>query len=130
MTTPYSNPRPRTTTPWANVTPANAIAALSDYRIIDVRQPSEFTSELGHVPGSELIPLGQLDPRSFDPAQPTLVVCRSGARSAAACDRLVAAGVEVVHNLAGGMMAFNALHGATCRKTHAPAGLCPVRGEV
>lgn len=59
-----------------------------EVRLIDVRQPEEFAG--GRVPGAVNLPLGDLD-KSFDAlatSQTIYVICRSGARSAAACEKL------------------------------------------
>lgn len=81
-----------------------------DLRIVDVRDPGEFTGMLGHIAGAELIPLGQLQERAsmLDRDLPTVLVCRSGARSAQAVTILEKAGFSRVANLAGGMIGWNA----------------------
>ena len=73
--------------------------------VLDVRQPEEFAS--GRVPGARLIPLGELPQRLAELPQDReiAVVCRSGARSAAATAQLVQAGYPA-RNLAGGMMGW------------------------
>lgn len=60
--------------------------------VVDVRTPGEF--ETGHVPGSLNIPLDQLPARvsEIDPAQPVLLCCASGGRSAQACRFLASQG--------------------------------------
>jgi rhodanese-related sulfurtransferase len=47
--------------------------AADQFNLIDVRQPREYES--GHIPGSKLIPLPELNNRSdeIDPEKPTLV---------------------------------------------------------
>jgi rhodanese-related sulfurtransferase len=74
-------------------------------RIVDVREPDEWAA--GHIAHAVAVPLatvpGHLD--AFDGA-PTYVVCRSGGRSAQACDYLRAQGREVV-NVTGGMLAWS-----------------------
>ncbi len=44
-----------------------------DYNLIDVRTPKEY--EQGHLPGAQLIPVGQLADRlrELDPKKPTVV---------------------------------------------------------
>ena len=44
-----------------------------DYNLIDVRQPKEY--EQNHLPGAELIPLGELQNHlsEIDPRKPTIV---------------------------------------------------------
>ncbi len=43
-----------------------------DYNLVDVRQPGEYEAE--HIPGTKLIPLGELEGRlgELDPAKPTV----------------------------------------------------------
>ena len=43
------------------------------FTLLDVRQPKEY--EANHIPGSKLIPIGELDKRldEIDPTKPTLV---------------------------------------------------------
>ena len=47
--------------------------AADQFNLIDVRQPGEYES--GHIPGSKLIPLADLNNRinEIDPAKPTVV---------------------------------------------------------
>ena len=42
------------------------------YKLVDVRQPGEYEAE--HIPGTKLIPLGELEDRmgELDPAKPTV----------------------------------------------------------
>jgi len=80
-----------------------------DARIVDVREPSEYNGELGHIAGSELVPLATVEAASasWDPHAEVLLVCRSGARSGRAATALVQRGFTAVMNLAGGMLAYN-----------------------
>ncbi len=73
--------------------------------IIDVREPNEYAA--GHVPGSVLIPMGQLSDRSeeIDKASPVFVICASGNRSRAMTDLLRAAGFDAA-TVAGGTEAW------------------------
>jgi rhodanese-related sulfurtransferase len=76
-------------------------------QIVDVREPDEWAA--GHIPGAIHIPLGQLMARQrLDPQRPVITVCRSGNRSLAAVDQLVAGGFRDVKSLAGGMQAWTA----------------------
>lgn len=90
-----------------DVTPA-AVAGLRDAHVVDVRQPAEFNDSLGHIPGAVLVPLATLGEaaRTWDPAAPIVLVCRSGGRSSNAAAQLVAAGFTRVMNMAGGMLAY------------------------
>jgi rhodanese-related sulfurtransferase len=79
-----------------------------DALMLDVRENSEFTD--GHIPKSKHIPLGQLGKRLSEldkyKDKPIVAVCRSGSRSGHACGMLRKAGFENVHNLSGGIMAW------------------------
>ncbi|WP_029420753.1 rhodanese-like domain-containing protein [Alicyclobacillus macrosporangiidus] len=75
-------------------------------QIIDVRKPGEVAA--GKIPGAKNIPLGQIPMRmsEIDPSQDTVMICRSGSRSAMACEFLMAAGFTRVKNMLGGMNAW------------------------
>jgi sulfur dioxygenase len=75
-------------------------------QILDVREVREFNGELGHIGGAKLIPLGELTQRlvELDKGAPTVVYCRSGARSARATMMLLQNGFSRVANLGGGML--------------------------
>ncbi len=90
-----------------SVSPEELAAAARRPRIIDVREPAEFTGELGHVPGAELFPLGTLESSSRDWPRdvPLVVACRSGARSAQAAALLAHLGFREIYNLEGGTQA-------------------------
>jgi rhodanese-related sulfurtransferase len=76
--------------------------------ILDVRQPEEWNEY--HVPGSTLIPLGELASRvdELPLDQEIVVVCRSGNRSAQGRDILMGAGFTQVTSLAGGLSQWRA----------------------
>lgn len=76
--------------------------------IIDVREPWEFAA--GHLPGSMNIPLAELRGRLAEIPAPatTVFVCRSGARSLAACGIVAGTGVAGICNLDGGLLAWAA----------------------
>ena len=78
-------------------------------RIIDVREPYEFTGELGHITSAELVPLGTIGEAmaAWPKDSNIIVVCCSGARSRQAAEKLLAAGFKAVMNLTGGMKAWN-----------------------
>ncbi len=73
-------------------------------QLIDVRQPKEY--EEAHIPGAVLIPLNDLPRRigEITADQNTIVYCRSGARSSAACHFLTEYQFQNVLNLRGGML--------------------------
>ena len=77
--------------------------------ILDVREPEEYTGELGHISGSVLIPLGQLETRCGEvPRDKTVVaVCKSGRRSARAAELLLTKGFRDAFTMTGGMQAWD-----------------------
>ncbi|MEZ4771187.1 MAG: rhodanese-like domain-containing protein [Caldilineales bacterium] len=83
----------------------NEIRNRDDVYVLDVREDWEYAS--GHVPGANLIPLGQLSSRLSEiPADKTVVaVCRSGNRSGQATEILRQAGFDA-HNMVGGMNSY------------------------
>lgn len=82
----------------------------SGYRLIDVREPAEFTGELGHIAGAELVPLAGVmaQAASWGRDETLVLVCRSGGRSANAAQALTRMGFGKAMNLVGGMLAWNA----------------------
>jgi rhodanese-related sulfurtransferase len=78
-------------------------------RLIDVREPAEWTSELGHINGAELVPLGTIPANVGKLAgeeREIIAICKSGMRSQQAADFLAKNGLKV-RNLQGGMLAWN-----------------------
>jgi uncharacterized membrane protein YdjX (TVP38/TMEM64 family)/rhodanese-related sulfurtransferase len=81
------------------------LAAGDQVMLLDVRQPDEFTSPPGHLPGAVNIPLPELADRTLDLArrkQPIVVVCKTDRRSARAAAELRTAGLKDVTVLRGG----------------------------
>ncbi len=79
--------------------------------MVDVRRPDEFTGELGHIPGAQLMVLDTLPQMIGDlPTDKTVVfVCRSGGRSAKASAFAKENGVSDCYNMKGGMLLWNQL---------------------
>ena len=77
------------------------------FQFIDVREPNEY--QIASIPGAKLIPLGDLPTRvgELDPNTEVVVHCRSGARSAKACDFLRQAGFKNAKNMLGGILAWS-----------------------
>ena len=73
--------------------------------VLDVREVEEF--EALHLEGARNFPLSQLADtyEQLDKTQPYYVICKSGMRSARACQFLAEQGYEVV-NVQGGMDAL------------------------
>jgi rhodanese-related sulfurtransferase len=74
--------------------------------LLDVREPWEY--QAGHVPGAQLIPLGELEQRVNEVPrdQPVLAICHSGQRSLAAAGYLLQLGYPSVSNVEGGTAAW------------------------
>ena len=75
--------------------------------LLDVREPHEV--QICQIPGSHLIPLGQVPARvhELNSADDIVVYCRSGQRSGKAVDFLKKAGFRKVKNLRGGILAWS-----------------------
>jgi rhodanese-related sulfurtransferase len=74
--------------------------------LLDVREPWEYVA--GHVPGAELISLGELEQRvsEIPHDRPVFAICHSGQRSLAAAGYLLALGYRDVTNVDGGTAAW------------------------
>ena len=74
--------------------------------IIDVREPQEY--QINRIPGSVLIPLGDLPKRyvELDPNANLVTQCKSGMRSAKAQEFLRSKGFTRVRNLTGGVLGW------------------------
>lgn len=92
-----------------DVSPQEVDQLRDQVALIDVRQPDEFTGDLGHIPSSKLIPLGVFPQHLTElPSHQTVVlICRSGNRSAQAASFAQENGIANVVNMAGGMIAWN-----------------------
>lgn len=80
----------------------------SEYLLVDVREPQEY--EQAHIPGAQLLPLGQLESRLGDlpDHRDIIFACRSGARSRVAA-HLAAEKMprhQSLYNLDGGILAW------------------------
>jgi sulfur-carrier protein adenylyltransferase/sulfurtransferase len=77
------------------------------FTLIDVREPHEF--QICRIPGSTLIPLGELPKRAGELDKDAEIVahCKSGARSAKAVDFLKQAGFKNARNMKGGILAWS-----------------------
>jgi rhodanese-related sulfurtransferase len=89
--------------------------------LIDVRTPAEYRSL--HAAPARVVPLDSLDPKAVmasrqRPGEPLYVICKSGGRSARACEAFAAAGYgDEVVDVEGGTLAW------------AEAGLPVVKGR-
>lgn len=77
--------------------------------LLDVREPGEFSS--GHIKGAVNVPVGRIATRigtvCGDKSRHIYVYCQSGRRSRAAAQTLVGMGYKKVHNVLGGVNAWN-----------------------
>lgn len=92
------------------ISPQDLHLQLNNYMLVDVREPHELVGPEGQIEGVILAPLGPTLFRFFETADPTqayVFICRSGIRSAQACELARACGFEKVYNLKGGMLAWN-----------------------
>lgn len=82
------------------------IQAKKPLVLLDVREPHE--TQISNLPGTTLIPLGQLASRmsELDSAKEMVIFCKSGTRSVRALEILVSAGFRRVKNLKGGINAW------------------------
>lgn len=74
--------------------------------LLDVREPDEYAA--GHIPGITLIPMGEVAARLAElPRDKEIVVtCRTGNRSSQVADLLREQGFTNVHNMTGGIVAW------------------------
>lgn len=94
-----------------DIAPDELSQKAADVAMIDVREPSEYTGELGHIHGAELVVLGSLPDRidSLPKDKPLVFICKSGGRSARAAAFAQANGFDQVYNMRGGMLLWNSL---------------------
>ena len=77
------------------------------FTLLDVREVHEVL--IGRIPGSKLIPLGDLEKRTseLDRSAEIIVHCKSGGRSSKAVEYLRKSGYANVKNLTGGILAWS-----------------------
>ena len=83
-------------------------AGGEDMTLLDVREDWEVA--LAPVPTETVhIPMGEISDRisELDPKKETVVICRSGGRSAQVADFLQCQGFGKVFNLSGGILAWS-----------------------
>jgi len=101
-------------TDYKTITPAEVSQMMrenSKVIVIDVRTPGEYVGELGHISGTVLHPLQEIDTwvsqYENQKNQEIIMVCRSGNRSGVAAKYFSEKGFTNVYNMAGGMKAWN-----------------------
>ncbi len=82
----------------------------SSILLLDVRTPGEYNNELGHVAGTILIPVQELERRLAEleafKGRTIIAICRSGNRSGTAAGLLARHGFAAL-NMEGGMIRWN-----------------------
>ena len=83
-----------------------------DVLLLDVRTPAEYKGALGHLKGSILIPLFELEDRLEELAKfkdrVIIAICKVGGRSKMATNILIKKGFKAL-NMSGGMVAYRAM---------------------
>ncbi|MBI3819649.1 MAG: MBL fold metallo-hydrolase [Planctomycetes bacterium] len=82
--------------------------------ILDVRNPDEYTGELGHIDGARLLPLPDLAARAAEinefKNKSIITICKMGGRSAKAAQTLAGLGFGDVRSMTGGMARWKSLN--------------------
>lgn len=106
-------------TNYNNITASNLKAKLDneDILLVDVRNKDEYDHE--HIHDSVLIPVSEISCDNLPSrTKPIVFYCRSGARSAFACSKILLEDNSlIVHSLDGGIMAWKESGYDTERKT-------------
>ncbi|NJD07045.1 MAG: rhodanese-like domain-containing protein [Methylococcaceae bacterium] len=93
-----------------SISASAAVAMMNDDKtvVLDVRESHEFAK--GHIENAQHIPLASLDEKMFVLEQhkdaPIIVTCQQGTRSLMACKKLTQRGFSKIHELRGGMQAW------------------------
>ncbi len=84
------------------------IKERDDVVLLDVREQWEYDE--GHIPGVTLIPMAEVAGRMSEipTDKEVIVTCRSGNRSGQVAEFLRSQGYDNVHNMAGGILAWEA----------------------
>jgi len=92
--------------PSVDVATVYALQDHPDVYMLDVREPDEYSA--GHIPGITLIPMGEVADRlsEIPTDREVIVTCRTGNRSAQVADFLRQQGFTNVHNMEGGIVAW------------------------
>jgi rhodanese-related sulfurtransferase len=98
--------------------PADFVSRLGRaVRLVDLRRPEELTGPLGHIPGSDWVPLELADSLTtrLQPDDPVVLISRGGERAGGVAKRLEAAGLQMVASLEGGIVSWKNLGFTTSR---------------
>jgi phage shock protein E len=94
--------------PSVDVQTVASLKDREDVLVLDVRELNEY--EAGHIPGVTLIPMGEVANRlnEIPTDQTVIVTCRTGNRSGQVADFLRQNGYTNIHNMAGGIVEWEA----------------------
>lgn len=85
------------------------IKETKDVVVLDVRTPAEYAE--GHLENAMNIDIYSntfdADIAKLDKAKTYIVICRSGGRSASACEKMDKIGFKTLHNVQGGFTAWS-----------------------
>ena len=92
--------------PEVDVHTTASVQDQTDVVLIDVREQWEY--DQGHIPGITLIPMSEISNRleEIPTDKEVIVTCRSGNRSGQVTDYLRQSGFDNVHNMQGGIVAW------------------------
>ena len=101
-------------------TGATDLINRKDALVVDVRPTADFMK--GHIINAVNIPMNgfkkQIGTLLKHKDKPILVTCRSGSQSSMACQQLRKEGFEDVHNLRGGVLAWESASLPLSKKKH------------
>jgi rhodanese-related sulfurtransferase len=92
--------------PEVDVHTVAAIKDSDDVYLLDVREQWEYDE--GHIPGITLLPMGEVPSRldEIPTDKEVIVTCRTGNRSGQVADFLRQNGFDNIHNMQGGIVAW------------------------
>jgi hydroxyacylglutathione hydrolase len=108
----FESQTPATNCPGVFDIEAKDLAANAEkVHIVDVRQPEEYTGELGHIASAQLMVLDTVPDQlhKLPKDEPIIFVCLAGGRSLRAAAFAASQGFQHVFNLKGGMKNWSQL---------------------
>ena len=97
---------------------AEFVAGLGrSVRLVDVRTEHELTGPMGHIPGSDWVPVADFDAirASLGRDEPLVLIAHGDERSMALAKRLEESGLRMVAALRGGILCWRAMGYTTSR---------------
>lgn len=92
--------------PEVDIQTVHSIQNLDEVHVLDVREQYEYDEK--HIPNVTLIPMSEIENRldEIPKDKEVIVTCRSGNRSGQVANFLRQNGFDNVHNMAGGIVAW------------------------